>query len=87
MIKELEYIKGEIDTIKKSGYDDQEDTDKLATENEILKSKIQDLETRVNTLSRVDNDARLDEKFRFEKVIQQIKDENRILADKYRVSQ
>ena len=39
MIKELEFIKGEIDTIKRSGYES-EDTNKLATENEILKSKI-----------------------------------------------
>ena len=57
------------------------------TENEILKSQIQDLETRVNTLSRAGDDARLDEKLRLEKALKQLNEENRLLGDKYRVSQ
>jgi hypothetical protein len=52
-----------------------------------LKSQIQDLETRVNTLSRAGDDARIDEKLRFEKAYKHINEENRLLAEKYRVSQ
>jgi hypothetical protein len=46
-----------------------EEYESLTTENEILKSKIQDLETRVNTLSRAGEDQRVDEKGRFERII------------------
>jgi hypothetical protein len=52
-----------------------------------LKSQIQDLETRVNTLSRAGDDARIDEKLHFEKAYKHINEENRLLAEKYRVSQ
>jgi hypothetical protein len=58
----------------------------LTTENEILKSKIQDLETRVNTLSRAGEEQRFDEKGRFEKIIQTLTDENRLITEKYRVT-
>lgn len=57
------------------------------TENEILKSQIQDLETRVNTLSRAGDDARIDEKLRLEKAFKHLNEENRLLSEKYRVSQ
>ena len=59
----------------------------LSTENEILKAKISDLETRVNTMSRAGDDTRLEEKFRFEKVITSINDDNRLISEKYRINQ
>lgn len=85
-IKELGTIKEDIITLKQSA-EDAEQVDKLTTENEILKSQIQDLETRVNTLSRAGDDVRMDEKLRFEKAYKQVNEENRLLAEKYRVSQ
>ena len=56
---------------------DSEQTDRLMTENEILKSKIQDLETRVNTLSRAGDESRLEDKFRYENIIQKLKEETK----------
>jgi chaperonin cofactor prefoldin len=55
----------------------------MTTENEILKSKISDLETRVNTLSRNGDEY---DKGRFEKIIQSISDENRHIGEKYRIA-
>jgi len=45
------------------------------------------LETRVNTLSRAGEEQRHDDKGRFERIILTITDENRILTEKYRISQ
>jgi hypothetical protein len=73
-----------------------EERDKLNTENEILKSKIQDLETRVNTLSRARDEESMassmqlmnvQDRNRFEKMIQILQDENRLIIDKYRIAQ
>lgn len=61
--------------------------DRLATENEILKSKISDFETRVNTLSRAGDESRLEDKFRYEKIITTINDDNRMINEKYHIIQ
>lgn len=50
-IKDLGNIKEDIQTLNIKA-EQVEEYEKITTENEILKSKIQDLETRVNTLSR-----------------------------------
>lgn len=52
-----------------------EQAESLSTENEILRSQIAELETRVNTLSRAGDDARTDEKGRFEKLVSNLKEE------------
>ena len=59
----------------------------MATENEILKSKISDFETRVNTLSRAGDESRLEDKFRYEKIITTINDDNRMINEKYHIIQ
>ena len=41
----------------------------------------------MNTLSRAGDDVRIDEKLRFEKAYKHINEENRLLAEKYRVAQ
>jgi predicted nucleic acid-binding Zn-ribbon protein len=85
-IKDLGNIKEDIQTLNLKA-DQVEEYEKLTTENEILKSKIQDLETRVNTLSRAGEEQRVDDKGRFERIIQTLTDENRLLTEKYRMSQ
>lgn len=57
----------------------------MSTENRILKCKIGELETRVNTLSR--DESRVDDKFRYEKIIGAISDENKLINEKYRIIQ
>jgi hypothetical protein len=54
-IRDLGNIKEDIQTLNLKA-DQVEEYESLTTENEILKSKIQDLETRVNTLSRAGED-------------------------------
>ena len=52
----------------------------MSTEN-----RIRELETRVNTLSR--DESRVDDKFRYEKIIGAISDENKLINEKYRIIQ
>jgi predicted nucleic acid-binding Zn-ribbon protein len=85
-IRDLGNIKEDIQTLNLKA-DQVEEYESLTTENEILKSKIQDLETRVNTLSRAGEDQRVDDKGRFERIIQTITDENRLVTEKYRMCQ
>ena len=66
---------------------DTESADRLMTENEILKSKIQDLETRVSTMSRNGDESRLEDKFRYEKLISSLNDDNRLVNEKYHIIQ
>ena len=83
-IKDLGHIKEDIQSLKHASLDT-ESADRLATENEILKSKIQDLETRVSTLSR--DESRLEDKYRLEKVIAGLTDDNRLVNEKYQIIQ
>jgi predicted nuclease with TOPRIM domain len=85
-IRDLGNIKEDIQTLNLKA-DQVEEYESLTTENEILKSKIQDLETRVNTLSRAGEDQRVDDKGRFERIILTITDENRLVTEKYRMCQ
>jgi predicted nucleic acid-binding Zn-ribbon protein len=80
-IRDLGHIKEDIQTLNLKA-DQVEEYEKLTTENEILKSKISDLETRVNTLSRTTGG----EEQRFEKIIQSVSEENRHIAEKYRIA-
>jgi cell division protein FtsB len=77
-------VKDEVELIKKNAGVEpelaQQQSDRLATENEILKSKIADLETRVNTLSR--DESRVEEKLRYEHLLTQMSEDNRLLSDK-----
>lgn len=50
--------------------------DNLLTENEILRAKCSELETKVNTLSRGDDDQRIRERRNFEKRINELYVEN-----------
>jgi hypothetical protein len=43
------------------------------------------METRVNTLSRAGEESRLEDKFRYEKLITSINDENRVTSERLRV--
>lgn len=86
MIKELGSIKQDIQTLKQSA-DGVEEYDKVTVENEILKSKIQDMETRLNTMSRATDEARLDDQFRYEKMIAALTEQNRDITQEYRVIQ
>ncbi len=52
-----------------------------------MKSKIQDLETRVNTLSWAGDDSRIDEKQRYEKLLNKLNDENNLITEKYSILQ
>lgn len=70
----------------KQSQDSSEHLEQLTTENEILKTKIQEMETRVNTLSRAGEESRLEDKFRYEKLLTSMNDENRIVNDRLRVT-
>ncbi len=50
--------------------------DNLVSENEILKAKLSELETKVNTLSRSEEDIKMNEKRLFEKRINELVEEN-----------
>ncbi|TNV87259.1 hypothetical protein FGO68_gene13350 [Halteria grandinella] len=88
LVNDLKGVKEEVEIIKQARQQNEsEQSDRLATENEILKSKIQDLETRVNTLSRAGDESRIEDKQRYEKLISQINEDGRSLNEKYRAAQ
>lgn len=52
------------------------DFERMQTENEILQAKCSELETKVNTLSRTDDDQRYRDRINFEKRIKDLSDDN-----------
>ena len=59
--------------------------DNVMSENEILKAKCSELETKVNTLSRTDDDQRLRDKTNYERRIKDLSDELQRLQGKYNI--
>jgi hypothetical protein len=60
----------------KQSAEEVEEMDNLVSENEILKAKLSELETKVNTLSRSEEDIKMNEKRLFEKRINELVEEN-----------
>lgn len=62
-----------------------EESDGLLAENEVLKAKISELESQVNTLSRSIEEIQIREKVNYERKINELNQENQKFVEEFRI--
>ncbi len=85
-MKDLHIIKDDIVKMKQTAVINNSDSnvESLASENEILRAKIVEHESQINSLSRSDDEGRIRDRIQYEKKINEMNEENQKSIEQYR---